>query len=69
VHAEALAGVAGTLCAPYDREIWGAVLARTLGQADPRIAGRARAEEFSSDRMAERVAVAWRALLEEAPNR
>ncbi len=63
VHAEALAGIAGTLCAPYDRDLWAAALAPVLADPDPRVAGRARAGEFSSERMAERVATAWRSLL------
>jgi glycosyltransferase involved in cell wall biosynthesis len=63
VHAQALAGIAGTLCAPYDRQVWAAALAPALADPDPRIHGRARAEEFSSERMAERVAAAWRSLL------
>ena len=41
VAPEALAGVSGTLCAPYDRERWRAALAPHLAAADPRIAGRA----------------------------
>jgi teichuronic acid biosynthesis glycosyltransferase TuaC len=63
VHAQALAGIAGTLCAPYDRAIWAAALAPALADPDPRIQGRARATDFSSERMAERVATAWRSLL------
>lgn len=62
-HRQALDGVAGTLCAPYDRTVWRAALAEHLDAADPRIAGRSRAEPFSARRMAERVAAAWRALL------
>ena len=63
VHPQALAGIEGTLCAPYDRERWAAALEPILAQADPRVAGRARAAEYSSERMAERVAAAWRSLL------
>ena len=63
VHPQALAGIEGTLCAPYDRGLWSAALAPLLAQADPRIAGRERAAEYSSERMAERVAAAWRSLL------
>jgi hypothetical protein len=37
-----------------------------LRASDPRIAGRARAEPFSAERMAARVAAAWSALLEPA---
>ena len=62
VHPSALKDVAGTLCAPYDRALWMGTLAPLLAQADPRIEGRVRAGEFSSDLMAVRVAEAWRAL-------
>jgi glycosyltransferase involved in cell wall biosynthesis len=62
IHPEALAGIAGTLCAPYDRDRWAAALAPALAQRDPRIAGRARAGAFSSELMAARVVEAWRAL-------
>jgi teichuronic acid biosynthesis glycosyltransferase TuaC len=62
---EALAGVAGTLCAPFDVAVWRAALAPHLAAADPRIAGRAHAERFSTDRMAARVLQAWRGLLAE----
>jgi len=63
IHPLALRGVAGTLCAPYEREGWRAALAPHLSADDPRVEGRARAELFSARRMAERVLVAWRALL------
>jgi glycosyltransferase involved in cell wall biosynthesis len=59
VHPVALDGIAGTLCAPYDRAVWAAVLAPHLADPDPRIEGRARAALFGADRMAERVAAAW----------
>jgi glycosyltransferase involved in cell wall biosynthesis len=55
----ALAGVAGTYCGPYDPQAWRAALRSHLAASDPRIAGRARAELFSADRMARRVHVAW----------
>jgi teichuronic acid biosynthesis glycosyltransferase TuaC len=63
VHPLALEGVAGTLCAPFDERAWRAALAPHLAAADPRVEGRARAELFSADRMAERVALAWTELL------
>jgi len=69
VHAQALAGIAGTLCAPYDRRVWAAALAPALADPDPRVQGRVRAEEFSSERMAELVAAAWRSLLSGDPRR
>ncbi|MGI9184626.1 MAG: glycosyltransferase [Solirubrobacteraceae bacterium] len=61
----ALDGVAGALCAEFDRGAWSAALAPHLAIADPRISGRAHAEPFSSDVMALRVLDAWRELLGE----
>jgi teichuronic acid biosynthesis glycosyltransferase TuaC len=55
----ALAGVAGTLCAPFDLRVWLAALAPHLEDRDPRIDGRARAALFDRRRMAERVARAY----------
>ncbi len=63
IHAAALAGVAGTLCAPFDLAAWHAALAPHLDAADPRVAGRARAEEYGAGPMAERVLETWRGLL------
>ncbi|HWF26240.1 MAG TPA: glycosyltransferase [Solirubrobacteraceae bacterium] len=60
---EALDGVAGTYCGPFDAVKWRAALAPHLEEADPRVQGRARAVEYSTDRMAGRVATAWRELL------
>ena len=62
VHPQALDGVAGTLCAPFDAAVWGAALAPHVEAAEPRVAGRARAEMWSTDRMAARVLEAWRGL-------
>jgi glycosyltransferase involved in cell wall biosynthesis len=59
----ALAGVAGALCTPFDRDTWRHALAQHVEQRDPRIEGRARAALFGSRRMAERVARAYRDLL------
>ncbi|HTU96530.1 MAG TPA: glycosyltransferase, partial [Solirubrobacteraceae bacterium] len=64
VHPQALAGVPGTLCAPFSADAWAAALAPHVAAADPRVEGRARAEEWSTDRMAARVLDAWRGLLE-----
>ncbi|MBV9603537.1 MAG: glycosyltransferase [Solirubrobacterales bacterium] len=59
----ALEHVPGTLCAPFDAPTWRAALKPHLGSADPpRIDGRARAEPYSTDRMAARVLAAWRSL-------
>jgi teichuronic acid biosynthesis glycosyltransferase TuaC len=55
----ALAGIPGTLCAPFGRDAWQRALAPHLEQADPRVEGRSRAALFGSRRMAERVACAY----------
>jgi glycosyltransferase involved in cell wall biosynthesis len=62
VAPEALSDIAGAYCAPFDLAAWQAALAPHLAQDDPRIEGRARAEQFSTERMAARVLEAWRAL-------
>jgi glycosyltransferase involved in cell wall biosynthesis len=62
IHAEALAGVPGTLCEPFDAQRWRTALAPHLAADDPRVPGRAVAQRYSSDRMAARVYDAWRAL-------
>ncbi len=59
VHAEALAGVEGTLCAPFELHVWTRALERILRSPDPRVPGRARAERYSSHAMAENVLAAW----------
>lgn len=59
-HPEALAGIAGAYCGAWDLAAWRAALAPHLATADPRIAGRARALQYSADAMAQRVATAWR---------
>ncbi|HWW89459.1 MAG TPA: glycosyltransferase [Solirubrobacteraceae bacterium] len=64
VHAQALAGVQGALCAPFDLERWGAALQIHLEVRDPRVEGRAHALHFSASEMAERVAGAWRIALQ-----
>jgi teichuronic acid biosynthesis glycosyltransferase TuaC len=58
-HPTALEGIDGTLCAPYDKDAWGAALESHLDAADPRVEGRARAELWSARRMARRVLEAW----------
>jgi glycosyltransferase involved in cell wall biosynthesis len=60
---EALTGVTGCLCAPFSPAAWGEALAPHLAAADPRVAGRLRAGEYSAQAMARRVAEAWRARL------
>lgn len=63
VHREALDGVAGTLCAPFELARWRAVLEPHLRDPDPRIEGRASASRYSAGEMAARVADAWREAL------
>lgn len=62
IHEQALAGIEGTLCAPFDHALWSAALAPALAEPEPRIAGRARADEFATDVMARRVLAAWESL-------
>ena len=61
----ALAGIPGTLCAPFQRDAWLRTLTQHLERPDPRVEGRARAALFGSGRMAERVACAYRDLVPE----
>jgi teichuronic acid biosynthesis glycosyltransferase TuaC len=63
-HPAALAGIAGTLCAPYDREAWRTALEPHLTTPDPRVEGRARAAWWSAEHMARRVVAAWSELIE-----
>lgn len=63
IHPAALTGIAGTYCAPFDEAAWRTALAPHIRTADPRIQGHARAEEFSTDRMAAELVAAWRSLL------
>jgi glycosyltransferase involved in cell wall biosynthesis len=58
-HPTALEGIAGTLCAPYDRDAWQTALELHLDAPDPRIDGRGRAALWSAERMARRVLEAW----------
>ena len=67
IHAEVLADVPGTLCAPFDLALWRETLAACLESRDPHIEGRASAERFSSRAMAERVRAAWQRALAEVP--
>jgi glycosyltransferase involved in cell wall biosynthesis len=63
VHAQALADVEGTLCAPFDAASWTAALEQVLQSGDPRVLGRSAAEAWSVPLMAARLAAAWRAAL------
>ena len=59
----ALSGIAGTLCAPFDAARWIDAVRPHVAASDPRIEGRARAELFDRNRMAERVFEAYRELI------
>jgi teichuronic acid biosynthesis glycosyltransferase TuaC len=59
IHEQALDGVQGTLCAPFELGRWRAALQALLAETDPRVQGRASAERWSAERMALRVAEAW----------
>src|SRR5213078_4707390 len=62
IHSEALDDVAGSLCAPFDLARWRAALEPHLaGAARAPHDGRSSALRYSAQRMAERVAEAWRA--------
>jgi glycosyltransferase involved in cell wall biosynthesis len=60
VAPEVLQGIDGAHCGPFDPPVWRAALEPLLAESDPRVAGRAAAERYSADRMAERVRAAWR---------
>jgi teichuronic acid biosynthesis glycosyltransferase TuaC len=62
IHPVALRGIDGCVCADFDVDAWRAAAEPHLAASDPRVDGRRRAELFSADRMAGRVAAAWRAL-------
>ena len=63
IHPVALHGIEGAFCAPWDVDRWRAALRPVLEDPDPRVDGRARAELFSADRMADRAVEAWRAVV------
>jgi len=62
----ALAGIAGTVCAPFDVTIWSEALRPHLAASDPRVDGAARAASLSAARMAERTIAAYRDVLDRA---
>jgi glycosyltransferase involved in cell wall biosynthesis len=64
IHPEALAGVSGTLCAPFELGRWRAALEPHLLAKDPRVEGRSSAARYSGPAMAGHVAEAWREALE-----
>jgi teichuronic acid biosynthesis glycosyltransferase TuaC len=59
IHPEALAGVEGALCEPFDVERWHAALTPHLTEPDPRVEGRRAATRYSSTATAEAVRRAW----------
>jgi glycosyltransferase involved in cell wall biosynthesis len=61
-----LAGLEGCLVGAFDGSAWGAHAGPLLDDPDPRVAGRERAEHFSSVRTAQRVAVVYRELVDPA---
>jgi teichuronic acid biosynthesis glycosyltransferase TuaC len=63
----ALRGIAGTLCAPFDRDRWLRALEPHLADPDPRVEGRRRARLFDRNRMAARVFEVYRALASGSP--
>ncbi len=60
IHAEALAGIEGTLCGEFDQASWTVAVRSHLEAEDPRVEGRSRIARFSATAMAEAVAAAWR---------
>jgi teichuronic acid biosynthesis glycosyltransferase TuaC len=63
IHRQALEGVHGCLCAPFELERWKAAAEPHLRELQARVAGRHRAEQFSCERAALQLAEAWRSLL------
>ena len=61
---EALNGIAGTHCGPFEEHIWRQALEPHLTNDDPRIDGRNRAKRYDTDRMAANVLAAWRSLIQ-----
>ncbi len=61
---DALRGVEGALCAPFDLAVWSAALEPHLRATESRVDGRVAVERFSAAAMAERVRDAWVRALE-----
>jgi len=60
---ELLAGVDGTLCAPFDLGVWAAHLRRLLTDPDPRVAGRGAVESQGLEAVARRLVALYREVL------
>jgi len=58
-----------SLSLEFDPETWSKFASRLLSETDPRTVGRPRAEALSARRMADRVALAYRDLLAEGPEK
>jgi teichuronic acid biosynthesis glycosyltransferase TuaC len=65
----ALAGIAGSLCAPFDLSAWTAAVRPHLEAADPRVDGAPPAAALSAARMAERTIEAYGDVLAARPSR
>lgn len=61
---EALRGIDGTYCLEFDLGAWRETLRKILDDPDPRIDGAARAAEYSTSTMAERVAEMYELLVD-----
>jgi len=59
----ALAGIEGTVCAPFDAAAWSEAVLPHLAAPDPRVVGVARATSLSARRMAERTLAAYAGVL------
>jgi teichuronic acid biosynthesis glycosyltransferase TuaC len=59
---EALEGIAGCHCGPFELATWSAAVAPHLDADDPRVQGRGRAAAYSAQTMAQRVLDAWKEL-------
>lgn len=60
---ELLAAVPGTLCAPFNVEVWAARIDGLLAEPDPRVPGRVVARTQSTDTMARRLLTLYREVL------
>jgi len=67
IHADVLQDLHGTLLAPFELARWRAAVEPHVSAPDPRVDGREAASRFSTHKMAERVAAAWRAALHAHP--
>jgi teichuronic acid biosynthesis glycosyltransferase TuaC len=63
----ALNGLDNTLCEPFDLDRWSHFLGDLLDAPDARARGRERVGAFSAERLAERVVLAYREVLDGAP--